>query len=295
MIEQKVLPALERSTGARMGEEFGFVVNPEFLREGGSIQDFDDPPFTLLGVEDQRAESVMRDLYRFLPAPVVVTDRRTATLVKYASNAFHAMKIAFANEVGRISNAAGADGQEVMRLFCLDQRLNLSRAYLKPGMPFGGSCLSKDVRAIVTQAQRSHLSVPLLAAVVGSNRAHADYCTRLILATGADHVGFLGLAFKAGTDDVRESPSVTIVSALLEAGRRVAIYDPSVALSRLSGANREYLIRHLPQSTDLIRSTLDEVVAESDVLVIGREDREFRRAAERKRAEQIVIDLVGKG
>ena len=292
-IESCVVPALERTSGKTVGRGFGFALNPEFLREGTSIQDFDDPQFTLIGSDEPRAAAVVQRLYGFLKAPFVVTDRRTAAFVKYASNAFHATKVAFANEVAAISKTAGVDGQEVMRILCLDQKLNLSAAYLRPGMPFGGSCLPKDLRAALSYARRHDVPVPLLDGVLESNRRHTEACVHLILGDGRPRVGILGLAFKAGTDDLRESPTVEIVERLLGKGAKVAIYDSRVSLARLLGANRAYVTQHLPHIANLLRPTLDDVISDSDVLVMGNADDDFRRIPELMRPDQTLIDLVG--
>jgi len=293
IIEDALVPRLERASGKQVGRGFGFVVNPEFLREGSAIDDFDNPQFTLLGTDDERSAAVARRLYRFLKAPVVVTDRRSAALVKYACNAFHALKVAFANEVGAISGAAGVDGREVMRIVCLERKLNLSPAYLKPGMPFGGSCLPKDVRAVLHYGHHRDLALPLLDGVLESNRLRTEDCVNRILAHGRRRVGVLGMAFKAGTDDLRESPMVAIVERLLGKGLQVAIYDSRVSLAHLVGANREYVAQHLPHVANLLRPTLDEVLASSDVLVIGNGDPEFRGIRGRLRPDQEMIDLLG--
>jgi GDP-mannose 6-dehydrogenase len=293
LLEGVILPVLERTSGKRAGAGFGLVVNPEFLREGTALKDFDAPQFTLIGTAEPRSTAIVRRLYGFLKAPVVVTDRRTASLVKYASNAFHAMKVAFANEVAAVSAAMGADGAEVMRLFCLDGKLNLSEAYLKPGMPFGGSCLPKDLRALLYSGRHHDLTLPLFNAVLHSNRLQTDACIERILAQGRTRVGICGMAFKAGTDDLRESPMVTIVEALLGKGLQVAIYDRRVSMAHLVGANREYVERHVPHIANLIRPTLDETVAGAEVVVIGNADEEFRRVEELIRPDQVLIDLVG--
>ncbi|MFN8545798.1 MAG: nucleotide sugar dehydrogenase [Candidatus Binatia bacterium] len=295
VIEGMIVPAIERRAGSRTGERFGFAVNPEFLREGQSIRDFYEPALTIVGTDDSRAETTLRELYAFLTAPLVVTDRRTAALVKYASNAFHALKVTFANEIGDISRAAGADGREVMRLFCQDRKLNLSEAYLRPGMPFGGSCLPKDVRALVHYARHQDVSASVLGAVLESNRLCTDAFVRRILATGKRRVGVFGMAFKAGTDDVRESPIVAIIEGLLGKGLSVAVYDSRVSLAKLIGANRDFLAEHVPHMANLLRPRLADVLAESEILVIGSAEPEFAQVAELARPEQIVMDLVGLG
>jgi GDP-mannose 6-dehydrogenase len=293
IIEDRVVAALERAAGGKVGTRFGFAVNPEFLREGTSIRDFDEPQFTLLGTDEPRSAAILERLYSFLSAPVIVTDRRTAPLVKYASNAFHALKVAFANEIGTISKAAGVDGREVMRIFCLDEKLNTSKAYLRPGMPFGGSCLPKDVRALLHHARSADFPAPVLAATLESNRLQTERCTEEILGNGRVRVGVFGMSFKAGTDDLRESPTLEIVERLIGKGATVAIYDKRVSLAHLLGANREYVDAHLPHIATLLRPTLEEVVADSDVLVIGNGDEEFRRIPELMRPDQTLIDLVG--
>ncbi|MBI4516769.1 MAG: nucleotide sugar dehydrogenase [Deltaproteobacteria bacterium] len=292
-LEEVIVPVLERGAGSRVGDGFGLAVNPEFLREGSAVHDFDSPQFTLVGTAEPRSAAIVRRLYGFLKAPVFVTDRQTAALVKYASNAFHAMKVAFANEIAAISGAVGADASEVMRLFCLDHKLNLSAAYLKPGMPFGGSCLPKDLRALLYSGRRRDVPLPLLSATLKSNRVQTAMCIERILAFGRPRVGIFGLAFKGGTDDLRESPTVAIVEALLGKGISLAIYDGRVSLAHLVGSNRDYVAQHLPHIESLLRPTLEEVVNSSDVLVIGNNDEEFHSLPQRMRSEQTLIDLVG--
>jgi GDP-mannose 6-dehydrogenase len=292
-VDDVLVPHLERASGKRLGEGFGVVVNPEFLREGSAIADFDEPQFTLIGTDEPRSAAVIEHLYSFLRAPVVVTSRRTANLVKYACNAFHALKVAFANEIGAVSSAAGVEARDVMQIFCLDRKLNLSGAYLRPGMPFGGSCLPKDLRAILHYGRRHDVALPLLDAVLESNRVQTEACIARILAHGRARVGICGMAFKAGTDDLRESPTVTIVETLLGKGFPVAIYDSRVSLAHLIGANREYVAHHLPHVASLIRPSLGEVIAGADILVIGNGDQEFRNIPQLMRPEQTLIDLVG--
>ncbi len=293
VVEKVIVGALERGSGKRVGEHFGFAVNPEFLREGSAIQDFDNPEFTVLGTSEPRSSAVLQRLYAFLKAPVVVVDRPTAALVKYANNTFHALKVAFANEIASVADASGVNGREVMRLLCLDKRLNISPAYLRPGMPFGGSCLPKDVRAIGHHARRNDVDAPLIGAILESNRLQIQGCIDRILTHGRTRLGVFGMSFKAGTDDLRESPIVAIIEALLGKGLQIAIYDGRVSLARLVGANRAYVDEHLPHIASLLRGSLEEVLADSDVLVVGNGDAEFRRLPELKRPEQILIDLVG--
>jgi GDP-mannose 6-dehydrogenase len=294
VIDGVVVATLERVSGMRRGVDFGFVVNPELLREGSGVEDFDDPPFTVLGTSEDRSAAVMMRLYEFLASPVVVVDAATAALVKYACNAFHALKVAFANEMAAVARAADVDGGAVMRLLCMDEKLNLSAAYLRPGMPFGGSCLPKDVRALAQFGRSQEAPVSLLESILESNRRHVETCVQRILAHGRPRVGVLGMAFKAGTDDVRESPTVAIVEALLAHRLQVAIYDGRVSLAELIGANREYVERRLPQLATLVRPSIDAVLRESDVLVVANGDAEFAGLAARLRPDQILIDLVGR-
>jgi GDP-mannose 6-dehydrogenase len=293
VIDTVLIATLERASGMRLGPDFGLVVNPEFLREGSAIRDFDEPPFTVLGTGEARAATIMRELYAFLEAPIVVVERPTAALVKYACNSFHALKVAFANEIAAVSSSAGVDGKEVMRLLCMDNKLNISAAYLKPGMPFGGSCLPKDVRAIAHYGRRQDVPVPLLESILESNRLQIEMCVQRVLAHGRARVGIFGMSFKAGTDDLRESPTIAIVEALLGKGIQIAIYDGRVSLAQLIGANREYVELHLPHIATLLRPTPEEVLAESDVLVIANGDSEFSDLSDRLRPGQVLIDLVG--
>lgn len=293
VIDGVLIASLEQASGMRLGPDFGLVVNPEFLREGTAIRDFDDPPFTVIGTNEPRAVEVMKRLYSFLPAAVVQVERSTAALVKYACNSFHALKVAFANEIAAVAATAGVDGKEVMRLLCMDEKLNISPAYLRPGMPFGGSCLPKDVRAIAHYGRRQDAPVPLLESILESNRLQIEMCVQRILAHGRARIGVFGMSFKAGTDDLRESPTVSIVETLLGKGLQIAIYDGRVSLAQLVGANREYVEQHLPHIATLLRPTLDEVLRESDVLVIANGDQEFATLADRLQQGQVLIDLVG--
>ncbi len=293
VIDGVLIATLEQASGMRLGTDFGLVVNPEFLREGSAIKDFDEPPFTVLGTGESRAVTVMKRLYEFLKAPIVVVERPTAALVKYACNSFHALKVAFANEIAAVAGAAGVDGKEVMRLLCMDDKLNISPAYLRPGMPFGGSCLPKDVRAIAHYGRRQDVPVPLLDSILESNRLQIEMCVQRVLAHGRARVGVFGMSFKAGTDDLRESPTISIIEALLGKGLQIAIYDGRVSLAQLIGANREYVEHHLPHIATLLRPTLAEVVMENDVLVIANGDPEFASLPDRLRPGQVLVDLVG--
>lgn len=290
--QEIVVPALESSSGRRAGRDLLVCFNPEFLREGSSLADFNDPSFTLLGVADEAAADVARDLYAGIDAPVVVVPIRVAEMVKYASNAFHAAKITFANEIGILSHELGVDGRQVMEVLTLDTKLNISPAYLRPGFAFGGSCLPKDLRALGYHARRVDVEVPMLDAILRSNAGQVDRALRMVTASGRTRVGVLGFSFKAGTDDLRESPLVELIERLIGKGYAVRVYDRNVSLASLVGANRAYIEREIPHIASLMSGTIDEVVDGSDVLVIGNADPEFARALETVRPDQTVIDLV---
>lgn len=294
-IRDLVVPALERASGKRAGKGFAVCSNPEFLREGTSIRDFDDPPFTLIGADDEATAARVASLYAGISAPVHRTAVRVAEMVKYACNAFHGVKVAFANEIGSVCKALGVDSHEVMRVFCEDRKLNISPAYLKPGFAFGGSCLPKDLRALVYRARRADVEVPVLRAALESNRQQIERAFRLVMATGKRRVGILGLSFKAGTDDLRESPIVALIELLIGKGYELFIYDRDVAESRTMGANRAYIEREVPHIWTLMRPSLEEVLEAADTLVIGHASPEFASVPERVRDGQVVVDLVRVG
>jgi GDP-mannose 6-dehydrogenase len=285
-------PALERASRKTAGRDFAVCMNPEFLREGTSIKDFFEPPFTLIGCDDPRDAARVTELYATLTAPLHVTETRVAEMIKYACNSFHGLKVGFANEIGNVCKALGIDSHEVMRLFCEDTKLNISPAYLRPGFAFGGSCLPKDLRAITYKARQLDVPTPILAATLDSNAAQIAHAFDMIMALGKKRVGVLGLAFKAGTDDLRESPNVTLIERLIGKGVQVAIYDREVTQARLIGANREYIEREIPHIWSLMRSTMDAVLRDSDVVVIGNGSAEFRDAAKVLDDSRTVIDLV---
>ena len=287
-----VIPALERTSGKRAGADFGVCGNPEFLREGTSIRDFYDPPFTLVGADDAETGRTVAALYDGIEAQVHIVPVRTAEMVKYACNCFHGLKVAFANEIGNVCKEAGVDSHEVMKIFCEDRKLNISPYYLRPGFAFGGSCLPKDLRALIYKARSLDVDVPVLAATLESNRKQIEKAFDLVLATGKKRVGVLGLSFKAGTDDLRESPMVTLIEMLIGKGVHLAIYDPYVTSSRLMGANREYIEREIPHIWELMRGSTKEVLESSDAVIIGNSAGEFREIQGHLRADQPVVDLV---
>jgi GDP-mannose 6-dehydrogenase len=291
-IDGVVIPALERTSGKRAGRDFGVCSNPEFLREGSSIKDFYDPPFTLIGAHEGADAEPLAALYAGIGAPVHVTAVRVAEMVKYVCNCFHGLKVGFANEIGNICKSLGVDSHEVMRLFCEDRKLNISPAYLRPGFAFGGSCLPKDLRAITYQARTLDVDTPILAATLESNRRQIDRAFHMVMAGGSRRVGVLGLAFKAGTDDLRESPMVALIEMLVGKGMQVSIYDPYVRSANLIGANREYVEREIPHIWSLMRESTAEVLADAETVVIGNSASEFREIDSSLRDGQAVVDLA---
>ncbi len=290
--EEAVIREVEYISGKKAGRDFGVVMNPEFLRESTSVHDFYNPPVTVIGELDQKSGDMLAEMYKFLDAPVVRTDIRTAEMIKYANNAFHALKVTFANEIGAICKALSIDSHKVMDIFCMDHKLNLSSYYLKPGFAFGGSCLPKDVRAINYKAKECDLDVPLLQSIMESTRVHIERAISKILLTGKKKVGILGLSFKAGTDDLRESPLVFLTETLIGKGFDIRIYDQNVSIARLFGANKEYIEKEIPHISSLMCEELSDVVSHSEVLIIGNKSDEFARVLEERNNGKIIYDLV---
>jgi GDP-mannose 6-dehydrogenase len=291
-IQNTVVPALEETSGKNAGADFGICINPEFLREGSSLKDYHSPPFTLIGADDEDTVAAVRSLYSNINAPVFVTSLKTAEMVKYVCNCFHALKVSFANEIGNICKALEIDSHEVMHVFCQDTKLNLSPYYLKPGFAFGGSCLPKDLRAINYKAKELDVEVPVLSSILPSNRLQIERAVEMVVRSGKKRVGVLGFSFKAGTDDLRESPMVTLIETLIGKGFELTIYDRDVSLARLVGANKEYIEREIPHISKLMRDTIDGVLSDSDVVIVGNQAEEFRGVAERLRKDQQLVDLV---
>jgi GDP-mannose 6-dehydrogenase len=287
-----VTPILEEASGKQAGVDFGVSMNPEFLREGTSIKDFDDPPFTVIGADDERTATTVASLYAGLKAPVRVVPLAVAEMVKYACNSFHGLKVAFGNEIGSICKALNVDSHEVMKIFCEDTKLNISPTYLRPGFAFGGSCLPKDLRALSYRARQLDIDTPVLTAALSSNEKQIGRAYDMVRATGSRKVGVLGLAFKAGTDDLRESPIVSLVERLIGRGMQLAIYDGHVSRANLIGANREYIENEIPHIWTLMRGSVKEVVDFGDVVVIGNATPEFRDIQPTLRDGQVVVDLV---
>lgn len=290
-IDQTVVPTLEVFSGKRAGRDFGVAVNPEFLREGSSIYDFDHPPFTLIGADDEETLLIQR-LYANTDAPMINVGIKEAEMIKYACNSFHALKVTFANEIGNVCKALGVDSHIVMDVFCKDTKLNLSPYYLKPGFAFGGSCLPKDVRAITYKAKELDVEVPLLNSILQSNRQQIERAIDTVLRTGRKNVGVLGLSFKPGTDDLRESPMVTLIETLIGKGLKLTIYDRDVELARIFGANKQYIEREIPHISSLMSPDLHSVIEGAEVIVIGKKEDEFRMLADKLNNGRVIVDLV---
>jgi GDP-mannose 6-dehydrogenase len=294
-MQSVVIPTLEQASGKRAGEHFGVCINPEFLREGTAIYDYDHPPKTVIGANDERTAAPVRAIYAKLEAPMIVTDLRTAEMVKYVDNSWHALKVTFANEMGRLAKAMSVDSRALMRLFCMDTKLNISPTYLRPGFAFGGSCLPKDVRALTYQGRLLDVETPVLSSILASNQVQVERALTLIRASGGRRIGLLGLSFKEGTDDLRESPIVTLAEQLIGKGFELLIYDRNVKLASLVGANRDYILNHIPHIGRLLVDDSSELFAASDVVVIATAEKEFSGLVARHGSGKVVIDLIGTG
>ncbi|MEU9386875.1 nucleotide sugar dehydrogenase, partial [Streptomyces sp. NPDC048279] len=286
-----LVPILEKNTGGTAGVDFGVAVNPEFLREGTSVRDFLDPPKTVVGEFDPASGDAVLALYDGLPGEVFRVPVPTAEAIKYADNAFHGLKIGFANELGAVCQALGVDSHQVMDVFLADRKLNISPAYLRPGFAFGGSCLPKDLRSLVHAAQRADVSVPILAHVLISNSDHLQRAVDLVERTGKRRVGLFGLSFKPGTDDLRESPLVELAERLFGKGYDIKIYDANVSLSRLLGANREYIESRLPHLAQLLADSVDEVLEHAEVCLVGTRDPAVLSALPHGEGP-VIVDLI---
>ncbi|MBV4499405.1 nucleotide sugar dehydrogenase [Pseudomonas shirazensis] len=291
-VKNVVIPILEQYSGKKAGTDFGVAVNPEFLRESTAIKDYDFPAMTVIGELDTQSGDLLASLYQGLDAPVIRKSVEVAELIKYTCNVWHATKVSFANEIGNIAKASGVDGREVMDVVCQDYKLNLSRYYLRPGFAFGGSCLPKDVRALTYRAGQLDVEHPLLASLMASNRNQVDIAFDLVERTGKRKVALLGLAFKAGSDDLRESPLVTLAEKLIGKGYDLRIFDANVEYARVFGANRDYIESVIPHVSSLLQNDLEQVIAEADVIVLGNNDERFASALQNIDGKQ-VIDLVG--
>lgn len=289
--DQTIIPALESSSGLKAGRDFGFAVNPEYLREGSGVADFDNPEKTVIGELDAASGDPIAEMYGNFADRIFRVPIRVAETAKYVDNAFHALKVGFANEVGALSRHFGIDSHQLMDIFKSDRKLNISEAYLTPGFCFGGSCLPKDLRALVHTAHGSHVDVPILKSVLESNEAHFRRTYELLTANGRRRVGLLGLAFKPGTDELRESPFVDLAERLLGKGYDLRIYDPSIHLPSLTGTNRDYIEEHLPHLKELLAETAREVVEHAETCVVASRHAEVGRALARAEG-RLIVDLV---
>jgi len=295
-VEDVLRPIVERASGKQDGVDFHLCFQPEFLREGSSIRDYDNPPFTVVGANAAVPVEKLRQLFGHLPCEFYATSIRSAEMVKYCCNNFHALKITFANETARLCEALGVDAFEVMDLVCKDRQLNISPVYLKPGFAFGGSCLPKDLRATMHLAKQRDVELPMHAGIMASNRQHIEHAIEKIMASGKRRVGMIGLSFKTGTDDLRESPLVLLAEHCIGKGLAVLVYDPEVHLSNLLGANRRFIEQHVPHLGQLMRRDIAEVIAACDLLVVGLNDAAtVATLRQHARPDQLVLDLVGIG
>lgn len=287
-----VMPTLEQFSQKKAGVDFGICNNPEFMREGTAVYDYFNPPKIVIGEIDNKSGDIVASIYRGIDAPLIRTDVETAEMVKYVDNAWHALKIGFANEIGNFCKNVGIDGHSVMDIFCQDTKLNISKSYLKPGFAFGGSCLPKDLRALTYKAKMLDVELPILNAILPSNRLQVARGLQMIIEKGNKKVGILGFSFKAGTDDLRESPMVEIIERLLGKGYEVVVYDRNVEIASIVGANRDYILNHIPHISKLMQSNIEEVLSRSETIVIGNNNPEFSEIMTKINDGQVVVDLV---
>ena len=292
-VKNVVIPLIEAASGKKAGVDFGVATNPEFLRESTAIKDYDFPAMTVIGELDQQSGDLLQELYSELDAPIIRKSIEVAEMIKYTCNVWHAAKVTFANEIGNIAKAAGVDGREVMDVVCQDHKLNLSKYYMKPGFAFGGSCLPKDVRALNYRANSLDVEAPLIGSLMRSNAAQVQKAFDIIASHESRKVALLGLSFKAGTDDLRESPQVELAEMLIGKGFDLSIYDRNVEYARVHGANKDYIESKIPHVSSLLNSDLDDVVAKADIIVLGNSDERFAKLAEQAPSGKRVIDLVG--
>jgi len=291
VVKEAIVPLLEQASGKKAGDDFGVCVNPEFLRESSAITDFRNPPFTVIGEFDQRSGDLVAKIYESLPGEIYRTEPDAASMVKYASNAFHALKVIFANEIGALCRELGIDSQQVMHIFVQDKSLNISPMYLRPGFAFGGSCLPKDVRALHYVSQHRDVETPVLSAILPSNDKHIKRALDVVLAQGKRNVAMIGLSFKPGTDDLRESPQVRLAETLIGKGYNLQVFDEEVSLSSLFGKNREYIEQVLPHINSLMQTDLEQVIEQAEVIIITKRMPVLDSIRGKVREDQLILDL----
>ena len=289
---KELAPVIEEAAGGKAGQDFGVAYNPEFLHEGTAVEDFFGADYTILGAGCTRSGEALKQLYAGVGGELIVTEIPAAEMLKYVNNSYHALKVAFANEFGRLCKREGVDSHEVMRLMRRDTKLNIPGAYLSPGFAFGGSCLPKDLRAVNSRARHNDMDLPVLMSIMRSNELHVAESVALIERFKLRKLGFLGLSFKAGTDDLRESPILRVIGTLVGKGYDVRLHDPSIDMERVLGANRRFVEDELPYLPERLRPSLDDVLAHAEVVVIGNRSAEYRTIGPRLRKGQIVVDLV---
>jgi len=283
---------LEKHSMKKAARDFGICMNPEFMREGTSIYDYYNPPFTVIGQIDKKSGDIIEKLYKEINAPIYRTNIRVAEMIKYTCNSFHALKISFANEVGNLCKKLNIDSHEVMNIFCEDKKLNISSVYLKPGFAFGGSCLPKDLRALLYKAKEKDLQLPILESILKSNDGQIDIAYKLIEKTGKNKVGLLGLSFKPDTDDLRESPMVELAEKLIGKGYDLSIYDKEVSIAKIYGSNKRYIEKVIPHISSLMKESVKDVVKKSQVIVVTKRTEEIESLTNKIRGNKIIIDLA---
>ncbi len=289
---EKSLQIISGVSGKKIGKDFGGCSNPEFLREGSALKDFYNPPFTIIGELDSRSGDALAEIYKSIDAPLVRSSVKVAEMIKYANNVFHAVKVIFGNEIGTVCKKFGIDSHELMDIFCMDRKLNLSSTYLKPGFAFGGSCLPKDVRALSHLAKMNDLELPLVNSLMRSNKDHIRRAIEMVLSYGKKRIGILGISFKGDTDDLRESPMVEVVETLIGKGYDIRIYDRNVHLAKLFGANKDYINKKIPHISSLMVENIGDILEHSELLVIGNKNKEFEEILKQLDKSYIVLDLV---
>jgi GDP-mannose 6-dehydrogenase len=288
----KFATIVEDASGKKRNVDFAIVDNPEFLREGTAVEDYYNPPLTLIGSDNSHAAETVASLYRQLPGEVIITDLKIAEIMKYVNNTFHALKISFGNEIGNICSEMGIDSHKVMEIFCKDKQLNISPYYFKPGFAFGGSCLPKDLKGLQTLAHDLYVSVPVIDSINKSNELQITRAVDIIQHTEKKRIGFLGLSFKAGTDDLRNSPAVAVVETLLGKGYSVKIYDKHIHLSNLTGTNKVYIDHHIPHLSKLMVKDAEDLIKDVDVIVINNKEQEYLDVLEKAGDEALIVDMV---